>query len=36
MGAADQPIAVHPEEVTVRGDLEVGCRILSDDSSSNG
>jgi uncharacterized protein YggE len=35
-GAAEEPITVNPEEVTVRADLEVGYRILTDDPSPNG
>jgi uncharacterized protein YggE len=35
-GAADEPIAVNPEEVTVRADLEVGYRIMSDEPAPTG
>ncbi len=35
-GGAEEPIAVNPEEVTVRADLEVSYRILTDDPTPNG
>jgi len=35
-GAAEEPITANPEEVTIRADIEVGFRILSDDSPPNG
>jgi hypothetical protein len=33
--AADEPISVNPEEVTIHAALEVGYSILQDDSTSN-
>jgi hypothetical protein len=35
-GAAEEPINVNPDEVTIRAALEVGYRILQDDSMPNG
>jgi uncharacterized protein len=35
-GAAEEPINVNPEEVTIRAALEVGYRIPQDDPVSNG
>lgn len=35
-GGAEEPITVNPDEVTVRADLEVSYRILTDDSSPDG
>jgi uncharacterized protein len=35
-GAADEPMTVNPEEVTIQAALEVGYRIRQDDSISDG